>query len=211
MPTIIMDSCNYTQIGLTDYMAGKGVRKKNITSVSDIAQLHAKCEQLQPGVVFINEDCFIHEPDASQRIRNIITQHPDTLFFIFMAISNIHFEEYLCVRKNLIITSKSIKPATLDSLLSTYFHKRHNVSLRSSSATEVNPLTLSQTESNMLKMWMSGHDTIQISDKMQIKAKTVSSHKGNIKRKIKTHNKQVIYHVVRLMDNVTSGIYVNVR
>ncbi|MEQ4585668.1 MAG: LuxR C-terminal-related transcriptional regulator, partial [Pantoea agglomerans] len=70
---------------------------------------------------------------------------------------------------------------------------------------------LSQTESNMLKMWMSGHDTIQISDKMQIKAKTVSSHKGNIKRKIKTHNKQVIYHVVRLTDNVTSGIYVNIR
>ncbi|MEI9603586.1 LuxR C-terminal-related transcriptional regulator, partial [Enterobacter hormaechei] len=41
--------------------------------------------------------------------------------------------------------------------------------------------------------------------------KTVSSHKGNIKRKIKTHNKQVIYHVVRLTDNVTNGIFVNMR
>ncbi|MDA4397330.1 hypothetical protein NY929_15960, partial [Escherichia coli] len=37
------------------------------------------------------------------------------------------------------------------------------------------------------------------------------SHKGNIKRKIKTHNKQVIYHVVRLTDNVTNGIFVNMR
>ncbi|WP_235423725.1 LuxR C-terminal-related transcriptional regulator, partial [Enterobacter kobei] len=44
-----------------------------------------------------------------------------------------------------------------------------------------------------------------------LKAKTVSSHKGNIKRKIKTHNKQVIYHVVRLTDNVTNGIFVNMR
>ncbi|ECR9055533.1 transcriptional regulator RcsA, partial [Salmonella enterica] len=44
-----------------------------------------------------------------------------------------------------------------------------------------------------------------------IKAKTVSYHKGNIKRKIKTHNKQVIYHVVRLTDNVTNGIFVNMR
>ncbi|MBK4723775.1 MULTISPECIES: transcriptional regulator RcsA [Erwiniaceae] len=211
MPTIIMDSCNYTRLGLTDYMAVKGVKKKNITSVNDIEQLQIKCQQLQPGVVFINEDCFIHESDASQRIRNIIMQHPDTLFFIFMAISNIHFEEYLYVRKNLIITSKSIKPSTLDSLLSTYFQKKLNLSPRYSSGFDVHPLTLSQTESNMLKMWMSGHDTIQISDKMQIKAKTVSSHKGNIKRKIKTHNKQVIYHVVRLTDNVTSGIYVNVR
>lgn len=211
MPTIIMDSCSYTRLGLTDYMSAKGVKKKNISTVSDIDQLLDKCEQSQPGVVFINEDCFIHEADASQRIRNIILQNPDTLFFIFMAISNIHFEEYLYVRKNLIITSKSVKPATLDTLLHSYFQKRVNVSPRYSSAFEVHPLTLSQTESNMLKMWMSGHDTIQISDKMQIKAKTVSSHKGNIKRKIKTHNKQVIYHVVRLTDNVTSGIYVNVR
>ncbi|MGP0939355.1 LuxR C-terminal-related transcriptional regulator, partial [Serratia sp. CY74664] len=55
-------------------------------------------------------------------------------------------------------------------------------------------VTLSQTESNMLRMWMSGQGTIQISDQMQIKAKTVSSHKGNIKRKIKTHNKQITFH-----------------
>ena len=72
-------------------------------------------------------------------------------------------------------------------------------------------LSLSRTESSMLRMWMAGQGTIQISDQMNIKAKTVSSHKGNIKRKIKTHNKQVIYHVVRLTDNVTNGIFVNMR
>ncbi|WP_275556174.1 transcriptional regulator RcsA [Mixta sp. Marseille-Q2659] len=211
MPTIIMDSCSYTRLGLMDYMATKGIKKKNISSVNDIEQLQIKCQQLKPGVVFINEECFIHEADSSERIRNIILQHPDTLFFIFMAIANIHFEEYLYVRKNLIITSKSVKSATLDKLLSSYLQKKASANTRISSGIDANPLTLSQTESNMLKMWMSGHDTIQISDKMQIKAKTVSSHKGNIKRKIKTHNKQVIYHVVRLTDNVTSGIYVNVR
>ncbi|RWR03925.1 capsule biosynthesis protein CapA [[Pantoea] beijingensis] len=211
MPTIIMDSCSYTRLGLMDYMALKGIKKKNIFSVNDIDQLFSRCQQVKPGVVFINEECFIHEADASQRIRSIIMQHPDTLFFIFMAIANIHFEEYLYVRKNLIITSKSVKSSTLDNLLVSYFQKKLSSPPRLSSGYDINPLTLSQTESNMLKMWMSGHDTIQISDKMQIKAKTVSSHKGNIKRKIKTHNKQVIYHVVRLTDNVTSGIYVNVR
>ncbi|KJF81701.1 capsule biosynthesis protein CapA, partial [Raoultella planticola] len=46
---------------------------------------------------------------------------------------------------------------------------------------------------------------------MNIKAKTVSSHKGNIKKKIQTHNKQVIYHIVRLAENITSGIHVNLR
>ncbi|PKH24743.1 transcriptional regulator RcsA [Enterobacterales bacterium CwR94] len=211
MPTIIMDSCSYTRIGLTDYMSIKGVKKKNIYSVADIEQLNIKCSQLKPGVVFINEDCFIHEMDASDRIKSIIMQHPDTIFFIFMAITNIHFEEYLYVRKNLIITSKSIKSSTLDTLLHSYIQKKNSTSMRINSGHDVHPLTLSQTESNMLKMWMSGHDTIRISEEMKIKAKTVSSHKGNIKRKIKTHNKQVIYHVVRLTDNVTSGIYVNVR
>lgn len=211
MPTLIMDPCNYTRVGLINYLTTKGIKDKNITQVNDIDRLQTRCQQLQPGVVFINEDCFINEPEASHRIRNAIGQNPDTLFFIFMAISNSHFEEYLYVRKNLIITSKSIKPATLDHLLGTYFQQRLNTSLRHSSGKDVHPLTLSQTESNMLRMWMSGHDTSQISDQMQIKVKTVSSHKGNIKRKIKTHNKQVIYHVVRLMDNVTSGIYVNVR
>lgn len=164
MPTIIMDTCSYTRLGLTDYLSMKGVKKKNITSVTDIDQLQTRCLQVQPGVVFINENCFIHEADASQRIRSIIMHNPDTLFFIFMAISNIHFEEYLYVRKNLIINSKSIKPATLDNLLYSYFQKRINISPRFSTGFDVNPLTLSQTESNMLKMWMSGHDTIQISD-----------------------------------------------
>jgi len=211
MPTIIMDPCHFTRVGLAGYMTAKGIKSKNVNPVSGIDRLRACCEQMQPGVVFINEDCFINEPHASQHIRNIIVQHPDTLFFIFMTLSNNHFDDYLCVRENLIITSKSVRTATLDSLLYRYFQQRMCPTPRHIDMANISPLTLSQTESNMLRMWMSGHDTIQISDRMQIKAKTVSSHKGNIKRKIKTHNKQVIYHVVRLMDNVTSGIYVNPR
>ncbi|WP_213991027.1 transcriptional regulator RcsA [Sodalis sp. dw_96] len=210
MPTIIMDSCSYTRLGLTGFLTDAGVKKRNINTVDDFSQLQSKCARIKPDVVFVNEECFINEPDATEKIKRVITQHPDTLFFIFMAMTNIHFEDYLFVRKNLIITSKSIKPETLNSLiLSCGKNKAPDSSHKS--LLDLNPVRLSQTESNMLRMWMSGHDTIQISDSMQIKAKTVSSHKGNIKRKIKTHNKQVIYHVVRLTDTVTSGIYVNVR
>ncbi|NDL62644.1 transcriptional regulator RcsA [Acerihabitans arboris] len=210
MPTIIMDSCSYTRLGLTGFLTDTGVKKRNINIVADIGQLQSKCSRVKPDVVFVNEECFIHEPDATERIKRVITQHPDTLFFIFMAMTNIHFEDYLFVRKNLIITSKSIKPETLNSLL-TGCNKHKCLDDAHKSPLDLNPVRLSQTESNMLRMWMSGHDTIQISDSMRIKAKTVSSHKGNIKRKIKTHNKQVIYHVVRLTDTVTSGIYVNAR
>ncbi|PLR40633.1 transcriptional regulator RcsA [Chimaeribacter californicus] len=210
MPTIIMDSCSYTRLGLTDYLTSNGVRKKHINAINDLESLQERCSKLNPNVVFINEDCFIHEANAKERIKRIIMQHPDTLFLIFMAITNIHFEEYLFVRKNVIISSKAIKPQTLNELLKGYLEKTSHAAEQRPKI-DVTPVTLSQTESNMLRMWMSGEGTIQISDKMQIKAKTVSSHKGNIKRKIKTHNKQVIYHVVRLTDTLTSGIYVNTR
>ena len=207
MSTIIMDLCSYTRLGLTGYLASRGVKKRDIDNVESVEALTEVCAARRPSVVFINEDCFIHDVQSSLHIKQIINQHPRTLFIVFMAIANIHFDEYLMVRSNLLISSKSIKPETLDSILVNYLKKEKS----DVKQTNMSTLSLSRTESSMLKMWMSGQGTIQISDQMNIKAKTVSSHKGNIKKKIKTHNKQVIYHVVRLAENVTSGIYVNMR
>lgn len=183
------------------------VKKREINDIETVDELAIACGAHQPSVVFINEDCFIHTPSDSQQIKQIINQHPDTLFIVFMAIANVHFDEYLLVRKNLLISSKSIKPDSLDTILGDILKKESGIS----GTINLPTLSLSRTESSMLRMWMEGQGTIQISDRMNIKAKTVSSHKGNIKRKIKTHNKQVIYHVVRLTDNVTNGIFVNMR
>ena len=207
MSTIIMDLCSYTRLGLTGYLASRGVKKRDIDNVESVEALTEVCATRHPSVVFINDDCFIHDVQSSLHIKQIINQHPRTLFIVFMAIANIHFDEYLMVRSNLLISSKSIKPETLDSILGNYLKKEKS----DVKQTNMSTLSLSRTESSMLKMWMSGQGTIQISDQMNIKAKTVSSHKGNIKKKIKTHNKQVIYHVVRLAENVTSGIFVNMR
>ncbi|EFM0352176.1 transcriptional regulator RcsA [Escherichia coli] len=207
MSTIIMDLCSYTRLGLTGYLLSRGVKKREINDIETVDDLAIACDSQRPSVVFINEDCFIHDASNSQRIKHIINQHPNTLFIVFMAIANVHFDEYLLVRKNLLISSKSIKPESLDDILGDILKKDTTIT----SFLNMPTLSLSRTESSMLRMWMAGQGTIQISDQMDIKAKTVSSHKGNIKRKIKTHNKQVIYHVVRLTDNVTNGIFVNMR
>ncbi|MGX9546746.1 transcriptional regulator RcsA [Escherichia coli] len=207
MSTIIMDLCSYTRLGLTGYLLSSGVKKREINDIETVDDLAIACDSQRPSVVFINEDCFIHDASNSQRIKHIINQHPNTLFIVFMAIANVHFDEYLLVRKNLLISSKSIKPESLDDILGDILKKETTIT----SFLNMPTLSLSRTESSMLRMWMAGQGTIQISDQMNIKAKTVSSHKGNIKRKIKTHNKQVIYHVVRLTDNVTNGIFVNMR
>ena len=207
MSKIIMDLCSYTRLGLTGYLLSRGVKKREINDIETVDDLAIACDSQRPSVVFINEDCFIHDASNSQRIKHIINQHPNTLFIVFMAIANVHFDEYLLVRKNLLISSKSIKPESLDDILGDILKKDTTIT----SFLNMPTLSLSRTESSMLRMWMAGQGTIQISDQMNIKAKTVSSHKGNIKRKIKTHNKQVIYHVVRLTDNVTNGIFVNMR
>ncbi|EOA2037954.1 transcriptional regulator RcsA [Escherichia coli] len=207
MSTIIMDLCSYTRLGLTGYLLSRGGKKREINDIETVDDLAIACDSQRPSVVFINEDCFIHDASNSQRIKHIINQHPNTLFIVFMAIANVHFDEYLLVRKNLLISSKSIKPESLDDILGDILKKETTIT----SFLNMPTLSLSRTESSMLRMWMAGQGTIQISDQMNIKAKTVSSHKGNIKRKIKTHNKQVIYHVVRLTDNVTNGIFVNMR
>ena len=207
MSTIIMDLCSYTRLGLTGYLLSRGVKKRESNDIETVDDLAIACDLQRPSVVFINEDCFIHDASNSQRIKHIINQHPNTLFIVFMAIANVHFDEYLLVRKNLLISSKSIKPESLDDILGDILKKETTIT----SFLNMPTLSLSRTESSMLRMWMAGQGTIQISDQMNIKAKTVSSHKGNIKRKIKTHNKQVIYHVVRLTDNVTNGIFVNMR
>ncbi|EFP7227325.1 TPA: transcriptional regulator RcsA, partial [Shigella dysenteriae] len=191
----------------TGYLLSRGVKKREINDIETVDDLAIACDSQRPSVVFINEDCFIHDASNSQRIKHIINQHPNTLFIVFMAIANVHFDEYLLVRKNLLISSKSIKPESLDDILGDILKKETTIT----SFLNMPTLSLSRTESSMLRMWMAGQGTIQISDQMNIKAKTVSSHKGNIKRKIKTHNKQVIYHVVRLTDNVTNGIFVNMR
>ena len=207
MSTMIMDLCSYTRLGLTGYLTSRGIKKQEIVEVNNAADLQKHCTSCCPAVVFLNEDCFVHDDESNGIIRQIITQNPATLFVIFMSLANIHFDRYLRVRKNLLISSKSITPKDLDVILVNYL-KYKNTSV---GQLTLPTLSLSKTESNMLQMWMAGHGTSQISTQMNIKAKTVSSHKGNIKKKIQTHNKQVIYHIVRLTENITSGSQVNKR
>ncbi|EPY7173641.1 TPA: transcriptional regulator RcsA [Klebsiella pneumoniae] len=207
MSTMIMDLCSYTRLGLTGYLTSRGIKKQEIVEVNSAADLQKHCTSCCPAVVFLNEDCFVHDDESNGIIRQIITQNPATLFVIFMSLANIHFDRYLRVRKNLLISSKSITPKDLDVILVNYL-KYKNTSV---GQLTLPTLSLSKTESNMLQMWMAGHGTSQISTQMNIKAKTVSSHKGNIKKKIQTHNKQVIYHIVRLTENIASGIQVNMR
>ena len=204
MSTVIMDSCSYTKQGLISYLTSRGVNSQNISGVETVAELADACKNTSPHVVFINEDCFIHNAEYSCQIKKTINLHAKTLFLVFMAIANASFDAFLRVKNNLLISSKSIKPEFLDEILEDYLQRNGQCI----AGINIPVLMLSRTENCILKLWMEGQDTNRISEIMKVKPKTVSSHKGNIKRKIKTHNKKVIFHVARLAESMTNGIVV---
>ncbi|MDI4740307.1 hypothetical protein MJN54_34210, partial [Salmonella enterica subsp. enterica serovar Kentucky] len=76
--------------------AKTSLQGKTIVDMSSISPIETKrFAQRVNEMGADNEDCFIHTPSDSQQIKQIINQHPDTLFIVFMAIANVHFDEYL--------------------------------------------------------------------------------------------------------------------
>ncbi len=205
MNILILDNCKFTQLGMNQCLSELGIPDENVSFFSCIKQLNDDFMEILPDIVFLSEDYFYTEYGHNQHLKELISKYPNTLFCIFISISNTNYDDFLYIRHNVIITSKAIKVDTFEKLLKNKSYGNN----RKLASKVIRPLTLSKTESDMLKMWMDGINTRIMCDRMQIKPKTISSHKGNIKRKIKTHNKQVIYHVVKLTEDLTSGIYVN--
>lgn len=183
-----------------------GLQQNDILSLEGMKALQDTCTTLSPDLIFINEDCFTFNPATGDVLRAFISAHPNTLFFIFISKENLNYQNYIPIRNNIIILSKSIRTQCVYRLIEHYLHVE-----KSTARTEkldLTPVCLSRTEADILKMWMSGHNTLHIAQHLNIKEKTVSSHKGNIKRKVKTQNKQAIYHVMKLTDTLTSGVFV---
>lgn len=206
MSSLIVDTCYYTQLALQSLLQLNGQHQKDILSLKDIKQLQVACHSLTPEIIFVNEDCFMSDVQSGQALKEVINAHPGTLFFVFISKDNLNYQNYVPIRHNVVIVSKSIRTTTIYQLIA------HNLQLSRSielgMPLDLTPVSLSRTESSILKMWMSGLNTQIISQHLNIKQKTVASHKGNIKRKVKTQNKQAIYHVVKLTDILTSGMYV---
>ncbi|MEH3434786.1 hypothetical protein POV23_22730, partial [Klebsiella pneumoniae] len=76
MSTMIMDLCSYTRLGLTGYLTSRGIKKQEIVEVNSAADLQKHCTSCCPAVVFLNEDCFVHDDESNGIIRQIITQNP---------------------------------------------------------------------------------------------------------------------------------------
>jgi LuxR family transcriptional regulator, capsular biosynthesis positive transcription factor len=207
MNIVLIDHCKYTQLGMRLYLSEIIENNDQITLLNDVDTLTTEFSQLTPGIVFLSEQYINNEqPFAGSDLQALISRYPETLFCILMSMSVTEFNEIIHIKDNVIIASKAIKASELEHLV----QLRTNNHYRTRSNSQFNRLlSLSKTEYDMVRMWMAGIDTSAMCEKMNIKPKTLSSHKGNIKRKIKTHNKQVIYQVIRLTEMLTPEIFLN--
>ncbi len=206
MTSVIIDPCCFTHTALNDYLGSKGVICHSFDQPLPPEQLNQVLARVNPALVFISEHSLGNNCSEDAALKEIISRYPRSTFIIFMVLSNGHFSEYLCLRDNIIITTKQLDKTTLEGLINGYLIRRGKIKCRRGTTPLAGPVALSRTEHQMLKMWMSGYDTVRIAGLMQIKTKTISAHKGNIRKKIKTQNKQVIHHLLRLTHTLTNGL-----
>lgn len=207
MNIVVIDQCKYTQLGIRLYLSEIIENNDQITLLNDVNTLMKEFSQLTPGIVFLSEQYVNNEqPFASSDLQAMIARYPDTLFCILMSMSVTEFNETIHIKDNVIIASKAIKASDIEQLV--LMRTNNPIRIRENGQLK-RILSLSKTEYDMVRMWMAGIDTTAMCKKMNIKPKTLSSHKGNIKRKIKTHNKQVIYQVIRLTEMLTPELFLN--
>ncbi|MEA9393003.1 transcriptional regulator RcsA [Acerihabitans sp. TG2] len=202
MTVFILDPCTYTKHALRSSLADSGI-KDSIRDLETIDSLKHKCKKATPTIIFINQNYFQCHNDSNE-LKAIIENQPLTLFFIFIGNENIKFHDFVPIKDNVIIVSKFIKISSLIMIIQYFMDTKawHNAD----SAMGFSPLHFSKTEAEILKMWMSGFDTMHICNQLGIKEKTLSSHKINIKRKTKASNKQIIYHLMSIANRVTDSI-----
>jgi LuxR family capsular biosynthesis transcriptional activator len=202
MSVIILDSCNYIKFGLEYYFRDRKAIGVQVRKVNDFAELILAFSEHQPEVIFLSEKCFIHKTQYCLQMKKMIDKNENTLFIVFLSIDNSYFEHCLWVRDNVLIASKSLSLYELNRLLNEY--KNNNQILADGFRLPV--FTLSCSECCVLQMWLSGCSTAQISTMMNVKIKTVFSHKASINIKIKATKKQVVFHMVHIINSITSGI-----
>ncbi|PLR41119.1 transcriptional regulator RcsA [Chimaeribacter californicus] len=206
MSAIIVDPCHFTRLALSTTLLDMGLEARDILTIKTLSALRDNIGMMMPHAVFINDCCFSRNP---AQFRQIIKNYPDTQFVILIDYEQANYREFVPLRRNIVILSKSARSQTLYPLLRQCLPTAptpDNVE-----EIDLTPLLLSRSESQVLDMWMAGQPTPVISRQLNIQQKTVSLYKGNIRRKVGCLNNQVIHHVARLAGQLTSGIQVTGR
>ena len=213
MKVVIFESCHFTRVGIVNHISNSnlGLKDFHIYHALNTENLFSFIQKKIPDLAFISDELILEDFFFRVRLKNIIMKNQYSIFIILTNLSSFHFRVLLKIRNNIVIASKAIDLISLRDLIERKAKKYSATDECHSVNKEGLPLTLSFTESAMLEMWMSGMDTGKIAKTLGIKEKTVSSHKFNVKIKMKTSNQLAIFHILRLVDTISSGFFVSIK
>lgn len=203
MTAYILEPCSFTRLALK-LLIETHSPARTIIFPDSLKSLQSQCAQTSPRYLFIHQSYFPHAADAAL-LRRLIKQHPETLFFIFIGNQNIKFHDYLMLKRNVLVTSKFIRVSAIDGIIR-YFQDS-DIWLHTVPPSGFTPVRFSENESRILSMWMAGLNTAYICNNLNIKDKTISSHKNNIKHKTRATNNQVLYHLLKIAGCISDERY----
>lgn len=203
MTAFILDHCVFTRSAMRSLLTDSGVRG-NIYTLNDVLKLNTLCHRIIPDIVIISQR-YMHAKDNGHILKTLIERLPHTFFLIFIGNENIVYNAVVPLKSNVIVTSKFL---AVDGFTQLFRHfagqERSPIASRAKRCT---PLRFSKTEKQILAMWMAGENTKAICAHLNIKDKTLSSHKINIKRKTNADNKLIIYYILQIAGSVTDDLY----
>lgn len=177
---------------------------ENIYTLNDVLKLDMLCNKITPDIVIISQR-YMHMQDNDPILKTLIERLPRTFFLIFIGNKNIVYNAVIPIKSNVIVTSKYLAVDGFTKLFR-QFSGQEKYSITNATK-RWSPLRFSKTEKQILSMWMAGENTKTICDQLNIKDKTLSSHKINIKRKTIAENKQIIYYILKIAGSVTDDLY----
>jgi len=201
MSYIILDKCDYFSLGLKSVINDSGCKKKDIHLLDNMNHCTRLLQQNPKQMLFICESTYNTE-GKRQEIKKLINLYPESLFVIFMQVVRSSFEDYVYIKSNVIIMARNVSLNIVKDLVMS--NKLKNCTLPANDCPpEEAPLSFSKRESEILTLWMKERSSIEISEHINVKLKTVLSHKNNLKKKSKSKRTKVLFQIINLTKSLT--------
>lgn len=201
MSYIILNKCDYFSQGLKSVINEAGGKKKDIHLLDNLTNAVRILQERATQIAFICEAVYNTESDR-EAIKQLIAANPETLFIIFMRVVHSSFEDYIYIKPNVIIMAQNVPISTVKNLILN--NKLNSSTLpKGHYPADETPLSFSKRESEILNLWMKERSSVEISEHINIKLKTVLSHKNNLKKKSKSKRTKVLFQIINLAKSLT--------
>lgn len=202
MSYIILNKCDYFSRGLKNVINEAGGKKKDIYQLDNLSGCTRLLQQGNAQIIFLCESGYSTESEREE-IKSLIALNPETLFIIFMRVVHSSFEDYIYIKPNVIVMAQNVAIGTVKNVITSNRLKNNAQNAGHYPADEA-PLSFSKRESEILNLWMEERSSVEISEHINIKLKTVLSHKNNLKKKSKSKRTKVLFQIINLARSLTT-------